>query len=315
MFDKTKLKIIEKILESANPGRGVNVEKIGNLFVMTKKDTVGCNSYILDGLYSYDQVMELNKMTGYEAGFGFCKGRGPIAFIGVPNPEKVQNSGYFRYDVQEYGDSFKEDEDYFEHYSEEEAKKSSGYTVYGLGDPRILENKAPIKKVNHFHDYRYKRKEEFKEGFDPSVLEMEIKLGGAYSFYEARKFAYGSTGQLEGASGENVPIQFAIVGDKEPVGILGLWKHYDNSTFKDVWADNEEKPQSQPITFLDDEEARKIKEFKLYYFRPTHSFGRKKHIVEKKDRMFSEDYDFKMDDGTDYRLQEVKEPQKIYVKQ
>ena len=315
MFDKTKAKIVKKLLETAYPDREIDVTNLGKFLIVTKKDRVGCNDYMLEGQYSYDQVMELNKMTGNYASFGFCKGRGPIAFIGVYNPDYIQKNGYFKCDIQEYGDSFKEDEDYFEHYSDEDAKKSSGYTVYGYGNPRILENKAPIKKVHYFYDYRDQRKRESDEGFDPSVLEMEIKLGGTYTFSEARKFAYGSTGKFTGASGEDVPIQFAIVGDKAPVGILGLWNHYDNSLFRDVWAANEEEPEKQSIVFLDDEEASKIKEFKLYYFTPTHSFGTKKYILEKKDRMFSKDYDFKMDDGTDYRLQKVKEPQKTFVKQ
>ena len=84
-----------------------------------------------------------------------------------------------------------------------------------------------------FKDYRYQRKDECfnKENFNSDVLEMDIRLGGTYSFYETRKFAYGSTGEFKGSSGEDGPIQFAIVGENQPVGILELWKHYDNSMF------------------------------------------------------------------------------------
>ena len=309
MFEKTKLKILEKLLGVAYPNRDINVVRVGKNFILTQGDTVGCNDFILEGQYTYDQVMELNKMTGYSAGFGFCKELGPIAFIGVPNPNCVQNSGYFRYDVQEYGDSFKEDEYYFEHYNEEDAKKIGNYTVYGMGDPRILESAAPIKKLNNFYDYRYQRKDEFKEGFNSDVLEMDIRLGGTYGFYEARKFAYGSTGEFKGASGEDVPIQFAIVGDNQPVGILDLFEHYDNSMFRDVWGRNESEPKTQPIRFISDEEAKKINKFKLYYFKPTHSFGKKQYVVEKQDRMLDRDFNFLMKDGTDYRLQEVQKKQ------
>lgn len=305
MFDKTKLKLLKKLLEKDYPERDINVEKIGKNFIVIQRDTVGCNDFILEGQYTYDQVMELNKMTGYSAGFGFCKELGPIAFIGVPNPNCVQNSGYFYYDVQEYGDSFKDEEYYFEQYNEEDAKKIGNYTVYGLGDPRIFKNLVPIKKLKRFIDYRYQRKLESNEGFSSDVLEMDIRLGGTYGFYEARKFAYGSTGEFTAASGENVPIQFAIVGDNQPVGILGLWKHYDNSMFRDVWGTNEDEPEAQSIRFLSDAEAKKIDEFKLYYFTPTHSFGRKQYVVEKKDRMFDRGFDFTMSDGTDYRLQEL----------
>lgn len=309
MLEKTKLAILKKLLEKAYPGRDINVEKMGKHFIMTQGDTVGCNDFILEGQYTYNQVMELNKMTGYSAGFGFCKELGPIAFVGVPNSRCVQASGYFRYDVQEYGDSFKEDEYYFEQYSDEDAKRIGNYTVYGMGNPRILENAAPIKKLNKFYDYRYQRKDECKEGFNSDVLEMDIRLGGTYGFYEARKFAYGSTGEFTGSSGEDVPIQFAIVGDNQPVGILGLWEHYDNSMFREVWGSNEEEPETQPIRFISDEEAKKINQFKLYYFKPTHSFGKKQYVVEKQDRMFDRGFDFAMSDGTDYRLQEVQKKQ------
>lgn len=318
MFDKAKLKILKKLLEVAYPGRDINVEKIGKHFILTQRDIVGCNDFILEGQYTYNQVIELNKMTGYSAGFGFCKELGPIAFIGVSDPDCVQNSGYFNYDVQEYGDSFKEGQYYFEHYSDEDAKEIGNYTVYGMGDPRIFENAAPIKKINRFRDYRYQCKDEDREGFDSSVLEMDIKLGGTYGFYEARKFAYGSTGEFTGASGENVPIQFAVVGDNQPVGILGLWKHYDNSMFRNVWGTNEDEPETKPIRFISDDEAKKINQFKLYYFKPTHSFGRKQFVVEKKDRMFERGFNFTMSDGTDYRLQELqkkKEKVKIVTKQ
>ena len=309
MFDKAKLKILKKLLEKAYPGRNISVEKIWKSFIVIQGDQVGCNDFILEGQYTYDQVIELNKKTGYSAGFGFCKELGPVAFIGVPNPCCVQSSGYFDYDVQEYGDSLKNDQYYFEQYSDKDARKIGNYTVYGMGDPRIFENTVPVKKLNFFMDYCYQRKDEFKEGFNSDILEMDIKLGGTYGFYEARKFAYGSTGEFTGASGEDVPIQFAVVGDNQPVGILGLWKHYDNSMFRDVWGNNEDEPESQPIRFISDDEAKKINQFKLYYFKPTHSFGKKQYTVEKKDRMFDRDFNFRMSDGTDYRLQEVQKKQ------
>ena len=312
MFDKVKLKVLKNILEKAYPRREYSVEKNWKFFISVQTNLVGCKDFILEGKYNYNQVMELNNMTGYSAGFGFCKELGPIAFIGVPNSDCVQNSGYFYYDVQEYGDSFKKGQYYFEQYSDEDAEKIGNYTIYGMGDPRIFNNAVPVKKVDTLYDFRYKRKDEFREGFNSDVLEMDIKLGGTYGFYEARKFAYGSTGEFTGSSGEDVPIQFAIVGDRQPVGILGLRKHYNNSMFRDVWGNNEDEPESQPIRFISDDEAKKINQFKLYYFTPTHSFGRKQYVVEKRDRMFDKDFNFIMDDGTDYRLQEVqKEKEKV----
>lgn len=309
MFDRVKLKILQKLLAKAYPGRNINVIRIGKHYFLMQGDIVGCNDFILEGQYTYDQVMELNKITGYNAGFGFCKELGPIAFIGVPNSSCVKDSGYFYYDVQEYGDSLKEGQYYFEQYSDEDAKKIGNYTVYGMGDPRIFENAVPIKKLKLYNDYRYQRKDESQEGFNSDVLEMDIKLGGTYGFYEARNFAYGSTGEFVSASGDNTPIQFAVVGDNQYVGILGLWERYDNTMFRDVWASNEAEPKAQSIRFISDEEAKEINEFKLYYFKPTHSFGKKQYVVEKQDRMLDKGFNFIMSDGNDYRLQNLQKKQ------
>jgi len=311
VFDKTKLNLFKKFLEKAYPERDMDVQKIGKRFIMFQRDSIGCNDYILSGQYTYDQVLELNNMTGYSAGFGFCKEIGPVAFIGVPNPKCVQTSGYFMYEVQAYGQPINEDQYYFSQYTDEEAKQVSNYTVYGLGNPRILRGAAPVEKVKYFYDYRYMIRDEgiFKgTGLKSTdVLEMQIKLGETYDFYEARKFAYGSTGEFKGACGEDVPIQFAIVDEKQPVGILGLWMHYDNVMFKDVWAKDEDEPVNQSIRFISDEEAKKINDFKLYYFVPTHSFDTKKFVTEKIDRMLSGNFDFTMDGGVDYRLQSLPE--------
>ena len=318
MFDKAKIKALKKLVKIVYPGRDIDVEKIRKHFVLIEH-TVGCNDFVLEGQYSYDQVVEFNKMTGYSAGFGFCKELGPVAFIGVPNINCVNRSGNFKYNVQAYGDSLNDEQYYFEHYDDDVAKRIGNYTVYGMGDPRVLENAAPIRKVQYFKDARYHRKDEsfHKDTFKSDVLEMDIRLGGTYSFYEARKFAYGSTGKFKGASGEDVPIQFAIVGDNQPVGILDLWNHYDNAMFRDVWGANDLiEPIAQPMRFLSDEEASKINNFKLYYLLPTHSYGRKKYVVEKKDRTLEKGFNFIMEDGTDYRLQVLeKEEAKVLKKQ
>lgn len=304
MFDETKVKILKKLMEKAYPGREIDIQKIGPKIVIMNNDSVGCRDFKLKGQYSYNQVMELNTLTGYSAGFGYCKELGSVAFIGVPNPRCVQASGYFKYNVQEYGKNFNDEEIYFEQYSDEMAKMINSYTVYGMHDPRILNGAAPIDKVKYYHDYRYQRKDEFKEGFNKDVLEMDIKLAGTYDFYEARKLAYSSTKEFKGASGEDVPIKFAIVDEKDPVGIMNLWNAYEDAKFRDVWAKDEPEPAMQTIRFLTDDEAKKIKNFKLYYFTPTHSFGKKKFTIEKKDRTLEENFDFTMADGHDYRLKD-----------
>ena len=73
----------------------------------------------------------MNNLTGYSVGFGFCKELGPVAFIGVPNPNCVQKSGYFEHEVHTYGTSINNDEYYFSEYSNKEAEQIGNYTVYG----------------------------------------------------------------------------------------------------------------------------------------------------------------------------------------
>lgn len=315
MFDKTKLKILEKFLKMSYPNRDIGVDKIGKNFIIFNKDQVGCRSFVLKGQYTYEQVMKLNNLTGYSAGFGYCRELGPVAFIGVPNKNCVQKSGYFCYEVQAYGQSINDSMYYFNHYSDEDAKQIGNYTVYGMGDPRVLQNAAQIERLNYFYDYRYQYRENLHEKFQFDVLPMEIRLGGTYGFYDARKFATGTKGKADSFSGEDMPIQFAIVGENQPVGIIGLWNHYDNVMFKDVWGYGEEEPENQPIRFLTDDEAKSIKNFKLYYFVPSHSFGKKQFIIEKIDRTLCQNFDFSMEDGTDYRLQDIqKEKEKILNK-
>lgn len=142
-FDKAKLIILKKLLETTYPNRDFNVQKLDNAFILSNNDIVGCNDFLLKGEYTYDQVVELNNLTGYSVGFGFCKELGPVAFIGVPNPNCVQKSGYFEHEVHTYGTSINNDEYYFSEYSNKEAEQIGNYTVYGMGDPRILQNAAP----------------------------------------------------------------------------------------------------------------------------------------------------------------------------
>lgn len=65
------------------PERDISVERIGRRFFLHPHDTAGCNDYLLEGTYSYDEVMKLNALTTYNAGFGFCSELEPVAFIGI----------------------------------------------------------------------------------------------------------------------------------------------------------------------------------------------------------------------------------------
>ena len=73
MFDKAKLVILKKLLAAAYPERDFNVEKLDNAFIFSNNDSVGCNDFLLIEKYTYDQVVELNNLTGYSASFGYCK--------------------------------------------------------------------------------------------------------------------------------------------------------------------------------------------------------------------------------------------------
>lgn len=92
-------KILNQMAKVVYPERDISVEKIGGRFFLHPHDTAGCNDYLLEGTYSYDEVVKLNALTTYSAGFGFCSELGPIAFIGIPNPVCAQRSGYFEYKV------------------------------------------------------------------------------------------------------------------------------------------------------------------------------------------------------------------------
>ena len=120
-------KILKRLAKVTYPERDISVEKIGKRIFMFKLDTVGCNNYLLDGRYSYDEVIALNNLTGYLCGFGFCKEIGPVAFIGVCNPHFCTNSGYFQYNVHEYGTSRDDSEYYWEVYSDEVAREITEY--------------------------------------------------------------------------------------------------------------------------------------------------------------------------------------------
>lgn len=93
-------KILTKMAEKVYPKRNISVEKIGGRLFLHSHDTTGCNDYLLEGTYSYDEVVKLNNLTTYSVGFGFCSELGPIAFIGMPNHVCAQKSGYFKYKVE-----------------------------------------------------------------------------------------------------------------------------------------------------------------------------------------------------------------------
>lgn len=295
-------KILTMLVKRVNPERDMSVEKIGKRFFIHPHDTTGCNDYLLDGQYSYNDVVALNSLTGYHCGFGFCKEIGPVAFIGVCNPHFCTTSGYFEYNVHEYGTSRDKSEYYFTVYSDEDARQVSNYTVYGFMGLEVVATKAPIAKMQYNYDSRYKCKKTHGNNKDKKIIEMDLKLSGTYSFYDARLLATGTKKDKEGFSGEEHPIQFAVVGGNKYVGIINLWEHEDDFLFRDVWEYGCDEPELQKIRFLPKEEAEKINNFSLYVYVCPYSLKTKKYPIEKKDRTFDSRFKFQLSNGTDYRL-------------
>jgi hypothetical protein len=295
-------KILKRLAKVTYPERDISVEKIGKRIFMFKLDTVGCNNYLLDGRYSYDEVIALNNLTGYLCGFGFCKEIGPVAFIGVCNPHFCTNSGYFQYNVHEYGTSRDDSEYYWEVYSDEVAREIGNYTVYGFFGIEAVATKAPIAKIRYIYDSRYKCKKDMGHNEEKTIIEMDLKLSGTYSFDEARLLATGTTKDKDGFSGEEHPIQFAVVGDNQYVGIINLWEQDDNFKFRDVWEYGCDEPELQEMRFLSKNEAKKINNFSLYVYICPYSLKTKKYPIEKKDRTFDSRFNFHLPDGKDFRL-------------
>ena len=131
---------------------------------------------------------------------------------------------------------------------------------------------------------------------------MDLKLSGTYSFNEARLLATGTTKDKEWFSGEEHPIQFAVVGGSQYIGIINLWKHDNDLLFRDVWEYGCDEPELQDIRFLSKEEAEKIDNFSLYVYICPYSLKTKENTIEKKDRTFDRRFKFQLPNGTDYRL-------------
>ena len=294
-------KILTKMAEKVYPKRNISVEKIGGRLFLHSHDTTGCNDYLLEGTYSYDEVVKLNNLTTYSVGFGFCSELGPVAFIGMPNPVCAQKSGYFKYKVQSYGTFSEQSEYYFKAYTDEEAKNIGNYTVYGLDGLREVASVAPISQMSYVYDSRFTA----KEAKNPRVFDMDCKLKGVYSYNEAKLLSTGTLKEKDGYSGEEHPIVFAIVGNGQHVGIINMWPSEAELErgFRDVWEYGAEEPETQSISFLTKEEASKIKDFTLYVYKYASSGkGRDKYQIERYDRTLDKRFKFQLPDGNDYRL-------------
>lgn len=294
-------KILTKIIKGVYPERDISVEKIEGKLFFHPHDTTGCNDYLLEGTYSYDEVVKLNALTTYNAGFGFCSELGPIAFIGIPNLVYAQKDGYFQYKVHAYGTPFDQSEYYFKAYTKEEAKNIGNYTVYGLFGLEEVAEVASISQMSYIYDSRY----QVKESKRPRVFDMDCKLKGLYSYNEAKLLATGTLKEKNGYSGEEHTIVFATVGNDYHVGIINMWPSEIELVrgFRDVWEYGAEEPETQTIRFLTKEEASQIKDFTLYVYKYASSgTGRDKYQIESYDRTLDRRFKFQLPDGRDYRL-------------
>ena len=309
--EKMKVKLqkalITKIVKMIEPGRDYSVEQLksGN-FIIISHDTLVSPKCLLEGTYSYDEVIKLNEATGYHVSFGYCKKiERSVAIIGSYDPRVF--SGYFNYKIGTYGgEAFPEDETYFKAYSDEEAKEIDNYTVYGSSgasyDLREIAKLAHIRDIGFVYDSRYKHKEDFNT---PRVFEMDCMLEGTYTYKEARLLSTGSLEEEVEYSGGNEPIQFATLENGKHVGIITIWPFEQRIVqgFKDVWEFGKDEPETQKITFLNDEEAAKFDDYTLYVYRFYYDKGR--YNIKKYDRTLDRRFDFVMPDGTDYRLTKI----------
>ena len=87
-------KIFQRLLEKAYPNRNFEAVKIGKKIFTVSHDCIGSLTYSLQGTHSYEEVKKLNALTTYSARYGYCPGKGPIAIIGIPNPNA--DWGYFQ---------------------------------------------------------------------------------------------------------------------------------------------------------------------------------------------------------------------------
>ena len=298
-------KIFEKILlqeaKRKYPGRKVVVERKGSEFTIYQPDTIECNSYLLEGKYSYEEVVKLNALTKHSVDFGYCSELGPIALIGHVHTPYAKKDGYFRYKVQEYGTYYDNvSEYYFNAYTDEDAKKIENYIVYGgsMEGFKEVAEVAPISKMAYFLDSRCA----VKEAHVPRVFDMDCKLKGIFTYDEAKKLflsEYVEGGIIDPA------ILFATIGNGQHVGIINMWswEKINVRGFRDVCEYGTEEPEVQTISFLTDEEACKIKDFILYVYNYGYlEIGREKYQVEKYDRTLDKRFNFKLPDGRDYRL-------------
>lgn len=293
MFGNLWTKLLEKLVQKVYPDRNFSVQKIGKRNFIVAHD-IFSSSFSLQGTYTYEEVIKLNELTTYSARFGYNSEFGPVALIGIPNREI--EFAFFK-DVWAYGYFSPEKEYDFEKYSDEEAKRIGNYTVFGMSKIKELAHLVKFNKISNSYDSRHKIKRE--ESY--RVFNMEFMLDGKYTYQSAKALVSHDDFRMNGNS-----ITFATVGKNMHVGMIGVWPSQIDMVagFRDVWEYGCSEPEVQNITFLTDEEAKKIDDFVLYgYDCIFPSKFEKKYPIVRIDRTFSPCFDFyDTPDGKDFRL-------------
>lgn len=292
-------KLFQKLLDKAYPNRKIKAVKIGKKFFRVTNDVFGSLEFSLKGAYSYDQVELLNSFIGGSTYYGFCPDKGPIAIIGIMNAKSSAHKKYFR-EVGAYGELPSDKEFELHKYSTETAKKIINYTVYGVIGMEKITHLVQFDKITTVCDARYKdvyRSHEYR------ILKMKAKLEGTYTFHQAQNLAYN---QQRWAVDRGMA--YATLENGEHVAIMSFWysKKDEVSGFRDVWETGEPEPATQSITFMTDEEAKRIRDFSIYlYDYDFFCVPTKGPAIAKLDRTLSPSFDFyDTPDGKDLRLSE-----------
>ena len=250
-------KIFQKLLSKAYPKRNYEAVKIRKRFFIVENDSLGNMTYSLQGTHSYEEVRKLNELTTFSARYGYCKKKGPIAIIGIPNDEA--DWGYFK-EVLAYGQLDSNEEFEFQKYSEDIAKQIGNYTVYGFRGINEIAGFVKFDKIDFVYDSRYI---DVRFSHEYRVLKMKCKLEGQYSFEEVQKLA-----KTQQRWAVDRGIAFATLEDGQHIAIMSFWyeKKDEVAGFRDVCESGKSEPAVQRITFMTDEEAMKIKNFSIYLY-------------------------------------------------
>ena len=278
-------KILQKLLDLAYPDRDMTAAKIGRRFFIVAHDVLGMPSLKLEGTYSYKEVVRINAITTYSARYGYCSDFGPVAIIGIPNPNKPVR---FFGDVYEYGKIFPQNDEYeFKPLSTEDAEHIGNYTVFVLeSNQNILESGLRFEKISSTLDERLK----ITEYKGNKIIQMACQLEGIHYFADVQNLVEHEDFRMMGNYAH-----YATLDDGRHIAIVGGYNHPDKvAGFKDVWEYGHEEPKTQALTYMTYEEAEKFDDFSIYLY--SYELPSNPHDdvikVARFDRSFHRKFDF-----------------------